>query len=99
MTGAIHLNKPIARVPKGLVHLNLAHCGLTSKGVNNMAAALSQNKTMHTTLTYLNLSGNNLKDEINVSIYVLFYRPPLYQILLFDVHELMSLEQVLLFLP
>lgn len=65
-TGAIHLNKPIARVPKGLVHLNLAHCGLTSKGVNNMAAALSQNKTMHTTLTYLNLCGNNLKDEINV---------------------------------
>lgn len=66
-TGAIHLNKPIARVPKGLVHLNLAHCGLTSKGVNNIAHALSQNKTMHTTLTYLNLSGNNLKDEINVS--------------------------------
>lgn len=54
-------------MPKGLIHLNLSHCGLSSKGVNQLAHALSLNKIMPSTLTYLNLSGNNLKEEINVS--------------------------------
>lgn len=65
--GASHLSSPIAKVPKGLIHLNLSHCGLSSKGVNQLAHALSLNKIMPSTLTYLNLSGNNLKEEINVS--------------------------------
>ncbi|XP_066998308.2 F-actin-uncapping protein LRRC16A isoform X2 [Anabrus simplex] len=63
--GANHLSSPLARVPKGLKHLNLAHCGLSSKGVNQLAHALSLNKCMPNTLTYLNISGNNLKEEIN----------------------------------
>jgi hypothetical protein len=57
-------------VPKGLIHLNLSHCGLSSKGVNQLAHALSLNKFMPSTLTYLNLSGNNLKEEINVRFFV-----------------------------
>ena len=65
-TGVIHLSGPIGKVPKDLVHLNLAQCGLTSKGVNYLASAFNSNNSMSTTLTYLNLSGNNLKDEINV---------------------------------
>lgn len=63
--GGTHLSTPLSKVPKGLIHLNLAHCGLTSKGVNQLAHALSLNKLMPNTLTYLNLSGNNLKDDIN----------------------------------
>jgi len=66
LTGASHLSSPLAKVPKGLIHLNLSHCGLSSKGVNQLAHALSLNKFMPSTLTYLNLSGNNLKEEINV---------------------------------
>jgi Ran GTPase-activating protein (RanGAP) involved in mRNA processing and transport len=42
-----------------------AHCGLSSKGVNHLAAALNSNSSMLTTLTYLNLSGNSLKDDIS----------------------------------
>ncbi|XP_075224401.1 capping protein regulator and myosin 1 linker 1 leucine rich repeat protein [Lycorma delicatula] len=65
MQGATHLSSPLAKVPKGLIHLNLSHCGLTSKGVNQLAHALSLNKLMPNTLTYLNLSGNNLKEDVN----------------------------------
>nr|CAD7434185.1 unnamed protein product [Timema monikensis] len=65
MQGANHLSNPLARVPKGLVHLSLGHCGLSSKGVNQLAHALSLNKFMPNSLTYLNLSGNNLRDDIN----------------------------------
>ncbi|XP_071451973.1 F-actin-uncapping protein LRRC16A isoform X2 [Hetaerina americana] len=63
--GASHLSNPIAKVSKGLVHLNLSHCYLSSKGVNQIAHALSLNKYMPNTLTYLNLAGNSLRDEVN----------------------------------
>ncbi|XP_039285032.1 F-actin-uncapping protein LRRC16A isoform X2 [Nilaparvata lugens] len=65
MQGGTHLSSPLAKAQKGLVHLNLSHCGLTSKGVNQLAHALSLNKPMPNTLTYLNLSGNNLKEDVN----------------------------------
>ncbi|KAJ1529208.1 hypothetical protein ONE63_006012 [Megalurothrips usitatus] len=62
--GASHLSGPLAKVPKGLVHLNLSYCGLTSKGVNQLANALAVNKFMPNTLTYLNLSNNSLKEDV-----------------------------------
>lgn len=52
---------------KGLEHLNLARCGLTAKGVSELSEALYLNKSMFSTLTYLNLRDNNLKDDISVS--------------------------------
>lgn len=71
-------------MPKGLIHLNLSHCGLSSKGVNQLAHALSLNKFMPSTLTYLNLSGNNLKEEINVSFFanisLIFHKMTMYVI-------------------
>ena len=67
-TGAIHLAGPIAKVSKGLCKLALAHCGLTSKGVNQMSHSLSLNQSISNSLTYLDLSGNSLKDDITVSI-------------------------------
>lgn len=68
--GAIHLAGPIAKISKGLCKLSLAQCGLTSKGVNQMAHSLSLNQSISSSLTYLDLSGNNLKDDINVSIFL-----------------------------
>ncbi|KRG04507.1 uncharacterized protein Dmoj_GI19192, isoform F [Drosophila mojavensis] len=62
--GAIHLAGPIAKVSKGLCKLALAHCGLTSKGVNQMSHSLSLNQSIPNSLTYLDLSGNSLKDDI-----------------------------------
>ncbi|XP_033222210.1 F-actin-uncapping protein LRRC16A isoform X4 [Belonocnema kinseyi] len=63
--GASHLNGPITKLPKGLQKLNLAHCGLTGKGVGQIAHALSLNRSMPTSLQHLNFSGNTLKDDIN----------------------------------
>ncbi|XP_020809868.1 F-actin-uncapping protein LRRC16A isoform X3 [Drosophila serrata] len=62
--GAIHLAGPIAKVSKGLCKLALAHCGLTSKGVNQMSQSLTLNQSISNSLTYLDLSGNSLKDDI-----------------------------------
>ncbi|XP_037922057.1 F-actin-uncapping protein LRRC16A isoform X3 [Hermetia illucens] len=62
--GAIHLAGPIAKVSKGLCKLALSHCGLTSKGVNQMSHSLSLNQSISSSLTYLDLSGNSLKDDI-----------------------------------
>lgn len=67
ITGAIHLAGPIAKVSKGLCKLALAHCGLTSKGVNQMSHSLSLNQSISNSLTHLDLSDNNLKDDITVS--------------------------------
>ncbi|XP_076763742.1 capping protein regulator and myosin 1 linker 1 leucine rich repeat protein isoform X4 [Xylocopa sonorina] len=63
--GGAHLSGPIGKLPKGLQKLNLAHCGLTGKGISQIAHALSLNRSMPTTLQYLNLSENSLKDDIN----------------------------------
>ncbi|XP_026842617.1 F-actin-uncapping protein LRRC16A isoform X3 [Drosophila persimilis] len=62
--GAIHLAGPIAKVSKGLCKLALAHCGLTSKGVNQMSHSLTLNQSISNSLTYLDLSGNSLKDDL-----------------------------------
>lgn len=77
--GVSHLGLVCAKLPKGIVHLNLSHCGLTSKGVNGLATSLSLNPATPSTLSYLNLSGNNLKDEINVSfgsIFIMYAEVP-----------------------
>lgn len=63
--GAGHLAGPIAKISKGLSNISLSHCGLTSKGVNQIAHSLSLNQNVSNSLTYLDLSGNNLKDDVN----------------------------------
>lgn len=72
LTGAVHLAGPIAKVSKGLCKLSLSHCGLTSKGVQQIANSFSLNQSISNTLTYLDLSGNNLKDDISVSFELYF---------------------------
>jgi len=44
-------------------HLNLSHCSLSNKGVSQLAQALVTNRLSANTLTYLNLSGNIIKDD------------------------------------
>ncbi|XP_018918250.2 LOW QUALITY PROTEIN: F-actin-uncapping protein LRRC16A [Bemisia tabaci] len=61
---ANHLASPLAKIPKGLINLSLSRCGLSSKGINQLAHALSLNKCMPTTLTHLNISDNYFKDDV-----------------------------------
>ncbi|XP_055602559.1 F-actin-uncapping protein LRRC16A isoform X2 [Uranotaenia lowii] len=63
--GASHLAGPIAKISKGILKLTLSHCGLTAKGVNQISHSLSLNPNTSNSLTYLDLSGNNLKDDLN----------------------------------
>lgn len=63
--GVGQLCGPLGKLHKGLSYLNLAHTGITAKGVNTLAHALSLNRSMPSNLTYLNLSDNVFKDDIN----------------------------------
>ncbi|XP_075527565.1 capping protein regulator and myosin 1 linker 1 leucine rich repeat protein isoform X4 [Dermacentor variabilis] len=63
--GVGQLCGPLGKLHKGLSYLNLAHTGITAKGVNTLAHALSLNRCMPSNLTYLNLSDNVFKDDIN----------------------------------
>ncbi|XP_052861645.1 F-actin-uncapping protein LRRC16A [Anopheles cruzii] len=63
--GATHLAGPIAKMSKGFSKLALAQCGLSAKGANQIAHSLSLNQTISSSLTYLDLSGNVLKDDVN----------------------------------
>ena len=50
------------------MHLNLAHTGITAKGVGKLAEALHSNKFVPTSLKLLDLTENSLKgDETSVS--------------------------------
>ncbi|XP_031782312.1 F-actin-uncapping protein LRRC16A isoform X2 [Nasonia vitripennis] len=64
-SGAAHTTGPLGKLPKGLQKLNLSRCGLTGKGVGQIAHALSLNRSMPTSLQFLNLAENTLKDDIN----------------------------------
>ncbi|GFV89784.1 hypothetical protein TNCV_827761 [Trichonephila clavipes] len=63
--GAGQLGGTVGRLQKGLIHLNLSRTGLTAKGVNTLAHALSLNRAMPSTLTFLNLSDNVFKEDVN----------------------------------
>jgi hypothetical protein len=54
----------LSHFPRGPRHLNLSHSLLTGKAVNALAAALVTNKLSLNSLTYLNLSGNTLREEV-----------------------------------
>lgn len=66
-TGSANKTTSAKLMYKGLVHLNLSHCGISSKGISELSESLYLNKSMFTTLTYLNLSDNSFKDDLTVS--------------------------------
>ncbi|XP_054714377.1 F-actin-uncapping protein LRRC16A-like isoform X2 [Uloborus diversus] len=63
--GAGQLGSSVGRLQKGLIHLNLSRTGLTAKGINTLAHALSLNRAMPSTLTFLNISDNVFKEDVN----------------------------------
>ncbi|RXG68752.1 F-actin-uncapping protein LRRC16A [Armadillidium vulgare] len=69
--GAVHISNPIGRQAKGLSHLNLASCGLTSKGVNMLAHSLSVNKVFGALLrgnVLLGLACNENITEVSLDL-------------------------------
>ena len=59
---------PLSKLTRGIVHLNLAHTGITAKGVKQLADALNSNKFVLTSLKSLDLTENSLKgDDTSVS--------------------------------
>ena len=63
--GVIPLGQVMAKLPKGMHHLNLSHCSLSTKGLNSLSQSLINNRMNTSTLTYLNLCGNILKDDLH----------------------------------
>ena len=66
--GLTSLSHVVGHLPRGTKHLNLAHCNLSGKGVNPLATALITNKLSLNSLTYLNLAGNIIKDEVQALV-------------------------------
>ncbi|CAG2100187.1 unnamed protein product [Medioppia subpectinata] len=68
------LNSLAIKLNKGLTHLNLSHTSITCKGVSELSDSLSINNSISSSLTYLNLSDNVLKDDVN-KLYNLLAKP------------------------
>ncbi|XP_075069271.1 F-actin-uncapping protein LRRC16A isoform X2 [Mixophyes fleayi] len=61
--GVSFLSIHFAKLPKGLMHLNLSKTSISSKGVNSLAQSLSANQLIASTLTHFDLSGNILRGD------------------------------------
>lgn len=71
--GAISVLTGLANNPDGLKYIALSQCGLTGKTVTYLATMLNDNPCHLSTLSHLDLSHNNLKDDVHVS-YIFFFR-------------------------
>ncbi|XP_013172237.1 PREDICTED: leucine-rich repeat-containing protein 16A isoform X2 [Papilio xuthus] len=63
--GAISILTGLANNPDGLRHIALSQCGLTGKTVSHLAAILNDSACHLSTLSHLDLSNNNLKDDVH----------------------------------
>ncbi|XP_041986576.1 F-actin-uncapping protein LRRC16A isoform X4 [Aricia agestis] len=63
--GAISVLSGLANNPDGLRQISLSQCGITGKTVTHLAAILNDSAAHLTTLTHLDLSHNNLKDDVH----------------------------------
>ncbi|KAG6442208.1 hypothetical protein O3G_MSEX002246 [Manduca sexta] len=63
--GAISILSGVANNPDGLRHVALSQCGLTGKTVVHLATMLNDNPCHLLTLSHLDLSHNNLKDDVH----------------------------------
>ena len=61
--GIAQLSAAVGKMAKGLRHVNLSYCSLTSKGLVGFSQALVANRLTASTLTYLNVAGNAMKEE------------------------------------
>ncbi|XP_040574812.1 F-actin-uncapping protein LRRC16A isoform X1 [Lepeophtheirus salmonis] len=60
--GVAALSQSVSKLPRGLHHVNLSHCSLSSKGITAFASSLANHRFTASTLTYLNLCGNSMKE-------------------------------------
>lgn len=65
--GAIIIVNALASNESGLKHICLSKCGITGKAANSLGIMLCENMNNLETLTHLDLSYNNLKDDIHVN--------------------------------
>ncbi|XP_068618255.1 F-actin-uncapping protein LRRC16A isoform X2 [Battus philenor] len=63
--GAISILTGLGNNPEGLRHIALSQCGLTGKTVTHLAAMLNDSPVHLSTLSHLDLSNNNLKDDVH----------------------------------
>ncbi|XP_077293298.1 capping protein regulator and myosin 1 linker 1 leucine rich repeat protein isoform X2 [Arctopsyche grandis] len=63
--GAIIIVNALASNEAGLKHICLSKCGITGKAANSLGTMLCENMNNLETLTHLDLSHNNLKDDIH----------------------------------
>ncbi|GBP66460.1 hypothetical protein EVAR_51446_1 [Eumeta japonica] len=63
--GAISILSGLANNPDGLRSITLSQCGLTGKTVSHLATMLNDNPCHLSTLSHLDLSHNNLKDDVH----------------------------------
>ena len=66
--GLAPLSAAISHFPRGPRHINLSHCTVTGKAVNALSQALITNKLSLNSLTYLNLSGNSLREDVQLLV-------------------------------
>ncbi|RVE52984.1 hypothetical protein evm_002282 [Chilo suppressalis] len=63
--GAMSVLSGLANNPDGLRYIALSQCGLTGKTVTHLATMLNDNPCHLSTLSHLDLSHNNLKDDVH----------------------------------
>nr|XP_049706740.1 F-actin-uncapping protein LRRC16A isoform X3 [Helicoverpa armigera] len=63
--GAISILSGLANNMDGMRHIALSQCGLTGKTVMHLATMLNDNPSHLSTLSHLDLSYNNLKDDVH----------------------------------
>lgn len=63
--GAMSILSGLAANKDGLRHITLSQCGITGKTALYLATILNDNPNNLTTLTHLDLSNNNLKDDFH----------------------------------
>ncbi|KAJ8291040.1 hypothetical protein GJAV_G00020720 [Gymnothorax javanicus] len=65
----------LAKLRKGIKHLNFSKTSLSPKGVNGLSLSLSANQTIASTLTHLDLSGNILRGDDLTNLYHFLGQP------------------------
>ncbi|XP_047534479.1 F-actin-uncapping protein LRRC16A isoform X2 [Vanessa tameamea] len=63
--GAISMLTGLGNNPDGLRYIALSQCGLTGKTVSHLAVMLNDSPCHLSTLSHLDLSHNNLKDDVH----------------------------------
>ncbi|XP_073534974.1 F-actin-uncapping protein LRRC16A isoform X3 [Phyllobates terribilis] len=73
--GVSFLSTQFAKLPRGLIHLNLSKTSISPKGVNSLSQSLSAMQLIATTLTHLDLSGNILRGDDLSYLYTFLAQP------------------------